>query len=94
MELSYYNPDTGNYTAGWDDACMVFFWIVTFTALRATVMDYLLMPLAQIGGVVKKKEIIRFAEQGWLGIYYTISFVVGMVSPPLHEETALTCRSM
>lgn len=80
MELSYYNPESGNYTAGWDDACMVFFWVVMFTALRASVMEYLLMPLAQVGGVTKKMEILRFAEQAWIGIYYTISFSVGMVS--------------
>jgi acyl-CoA-dependent ceramide synthase len=49
---------------------MVFYWITVFTGLRAAVMDYLLVPLAQRAGIGKKKEKVRFAEQAWIFIYY------------------------
>ena len=42
-------------------------------------MDYVLAPLARLGGVRKKKTTVRFTEQGWLLIYYTFSWTLGMV---------------
>ena len=63
FELSYYNPDSGAYRAGWNDAWMVFFWIVVFTGLRAAVMEYILTPLAKKGGVKTERDQTRFAEQ-------------------------------
>jgi acyl-CoA-dependent ceramide synthase len=80
LELSYYNPDSEEYTLGWNDACMVFYWIVLFTGLRASVMDYVLTPFAQWAGIEKKKDLTRFAEQAWLLIYYSVFWSIGMVS--------------
>jgi len=65
---------------GWDDIFMVFYWITVFTGLRAAVMDYLLVPLAQRAGIGKKKEKVRFAEQAWIFIYYGAFWSLGMVS--------------
>lgn len=79
FELSYFNPETGEYRAGWNDAWMVSFYIVVFTGLRASVMDYILMPLATKGGVKSKRDLTRFAEQAWLLIYYTVFWTLGMV---------------
>lgn len=59
---------------------MVAYWIVLFTALRASVMDYILTPFAAWGGVQKKKDLVRFAEQAWLLVYYFFFFPLGMVS--------------
>jgi len=42
------------------------------------VMEYALKPLAQWAGIVKKKDLTRFAEQGWLFIYYTVFCPVGI----------------
>ena len=80
LQLSYYNPESGDYTIGWDDACMVTYWIVMFTALRASIMDYVLTPFAAWGGVQKKKDLVRFAEQAWLFIYYSVFIPFGVVS--------------
>jgi acyl-CoA-dependent ceramide synthase len=77
--LSYYNPDSGEYCAGWDDAWMVSFWIVVFTGLRAAVMDYILMPLAKKGGVKTARDQTRFAEQAWLLVFYSVFWPLGMV---------------
>ncbi|KAI9743375.1 MAG: sphingosine N-acyltransferase lag1 [Claussenomyces sp. TS43310] len=78
FELSYYNAESGNYTAGWDDACMVFFWIVMFTGLRASFMDLVFTPMGQWGGITKKKSLVRFAEQAWMLVYYTVFWSLGM----------------
>lgn len=79
FELSYYNPDSGEYCAGWNDAWMVFYWIVVFTGLRAAVMDYLLTPFAKKAGAKTERDQTRFAEQAWLLIYYSVFWTLGMV---------------
>ncbi|KAI9836942.1 MAG: sphingosine N-acyltransferase lag1 [Thelocarpon superellum] len=78
FELSYYDAETGRYGAGWNDMSMVFYWIVLFTGLRVGVMDFILIPFAQWGGVRNRKGRVRFAEQGWLFFYYGFSWSLGM----------------
>ncbi|TQS36744.1 hypothetical protein Golomagni_02797 [Golovinomyces magnicellulatus] len=78
FELSYYNAETGEYRAGWNDAWMVFYWIVVFTGLRAAVMDYGLVALAAKRGIKAKRDRIRFAEQAWLLLYYLVFWTLGM----------------
>ncbi|KAJ5034922.1 uncharacterized protein L3040_008190 [Drepanopeziza brunnea f. sp. 'multigermtubi'] len=78
FELSYYNPSSGEYRAGWNDAWMVSFWIVVFTGLRAAVMEYILTPLAKKGGAQGKREQTRFAEQAWLWIYASTFWCLGV----------------
>ncbi|KAF4631868.1 hypothetical protein G7Y89_g6265 [Cudoniella acicularis] len=58
--LSYYNPSSGKYSLGLNDACMVSFWVVAFTGLRAAVMDYILIPLAKKGGVKTMRNQTRY----------------------------------
>ncbi|PSN66382.1 longevity assurance proteins LAG1/LAC1 [Corynespora cassiicola Philippines] len=78
FELSHHHAATQTYGPGWDDLPFVFFWLVIFTGMRSAVMDYVLKPLALRGGIHRKKAMQRFSEQGWLVIYYTLSFGVGM----------------
>ena len=84
-QLSYFNPETNEYTIGWDDACFVFHWIVLFSGLRAAAIDYILVPFAQWGGIEKKKDLTRFAEQAWLLIYYIFFIPIGVVRSPNHN---------
>ena len=79
FKLSYFNPSSGKYALGWDDLPLVFYWIVVFTGLRAAVMDYVFVPLAQIAGIEKKKEKVRFAEQAWIFVYPLGIWSLGMV---------------
>lgn len=67
------------YGCGTDDLPYVVFWTVAFTGLRVAVMDYMLDPLARLGGIKTKKGLDRFKEQAWLIVYYTISWSLGMV---------------
>jgi len=59
---------------------MVSYWIVVFTGLRASVMDYILTPLAKKGGVKTERDQIRFSEQAWLVVYYLFFWTLGLVS--------------
>ena len=81
-QISYHDPATGKYAAGWDDIYLVFYSIIVLTALRAATLDYLLVPLATFSGITKKKEKVRFAEQAWILLYDTVTWSLGMVRYP------------
>lgn len=44
-------------------------------------MTYVLLPLAQTQGITSPKKKVRFAEQAWLIVYYSVFWTLGMVSP-------------
>ena len=50
-----------------------------FTGLRAAVMDYILSPLARWAGIEVPRNQIRFAEQAWLLVFYSVFWPLGMV---------------
>jgi acyl-CoA-dependent ceramide synthase len=50
---------------------MVMYWFVLFTGLRASVIDFVLVPFAHRVGIESKKDITRFGEQAWEFIYYS-----------------------
>ncbi|KAF1849179.1 longevity assurance proteins LAG1/LAC1 [Cucurbitaria berberidis CBS 394.84] len=78
LQMSYYNPETNKYACGTDDLPFVILWTVIFTGLRAAIMEYLLDPLARLGGIKTKKGLDRFKEQAWLIVYCTGSWSLGM----------------
>ncbi|KAF9548902.1 sphingosine N-acyltransferase lag1 [Mortierella hygrophila] len=73
-----YAPITNTYEKSWEDLYFCLFWVTAFTFLRATVMTYILMPMAARFGATTDRSILRFAEQGWICIYYSCSWVLGM----------------
>ncbi|KAK0099983.1 sphingosine N-acyltransferase lag1 [Cadophora gregata f. sp. sojae] len=77
--LSYKTPVSSGavYKQGIDDVYFVLGWIVYFTALRAIFIEWLLQPLARVLGVGKKSH-LRFAEQGWIFLYYSTMWALGM----------------
>lgn len=77
---SHYNPNTGQYAVGGDDFCLLAFYVTLFTGARASVMEYVLAPLAKRWGISKKKDVTRFAEQAWLLCYYSVFWSIGLVS--------------
>lgn len=77
--FSYYNPTTGQYGCGTDDLPFVALWIVIFTGVRVAIMDYILGPLARMGGIKTRKGLVRFQEQAWLVCYCVCSWSLGMV---------------
>jgi acyl-CoA-dependent ceramide synthase len=62
-------------------------WIVVFTGLRVFVMEYIMSPLAEKGGIHKKKERTRFAEQAWIYVYYGLFWSLGMVLCTLYRTS-------
>ncbi|OAA54909.1 sphingosine N-acyltransferase lac1 [Cordyceps fumosorosea ARSEF 2679] len=77
FHLSYFNPATGNYAIGADDVHLIIFFIVLFTGLRASCMEYMLAPLGRSRGITKRKDLTRFTEQGWLFVYYSVFWTMG-----------------
>ncbi|KAF9158774.1 sphingosine N-acyltransferase lag1 [Mortierella sp. AD010] len=73
-----YDPITDTYEKTWEDLYFLLFWVINFTFLRASVMTYVLTPLARRLGATNERAVGRFAEQGWICIYYSCSWVLGM----------------
>ncbi|KAI4869821.1 longevity-assurance protein [Hypoxylon rubiginosum] len=78
ITLSGYNPTTGKYGVNQGDIGFVTFCIVLFSGIRAGSMKYVLTPLARHWGVTKNKDITRFSEQGWMLMYNTVFWTLGM----------------
>ena len=94
FQLSYYQPSTGLYVQGWDDAYFVMSSLIIFMAIRAVAIEWILQPLAARKGGLKKKASVRFAEQGWFFIYYSFIWCFGMVSFCLffpHRQSSNWC---
>jgi acyl-CoA-dependent ceramide synthase len=85
FRFSYHNPSTDQYGCGTDDLALVALWVVIFTGLRVAVMDYILKPLAIMGGIKTRKGMVRFQEQAWLICYCICSWSLGMVCIPPDE---------
>lgn len=81
FSLSYTNDRAEGrvYGQGPRDLYLVAGCVVFFTATRAFCLDYLLMPLAGWCGIEKKKGRVRFAEQGYLLLYYVLIWTWGLV---------------
>ncbi|KAK2594729.1 Sphingosine N-acyltransferase lag1 [Conoideocrella luteorostrata] len=77
FQLAYYNGKSGQYAIGFDDTYVIIFCIVLFTLLRAGFMEYVLAPFARMQGVTKKKDQVRFTEQAWLLVYYSVFWTMG-----------------
>ncbi|KAH7316699.1 TLC domain-containing protein [Stachybotrys elegans] len=75
--LSYYNQRTGQYGIGPDDAFLITFFVILFTGLRASIMDFILSPLGRKAGITKQKLLTRFSEQAWLTVYYSVFWTLG-----------------
>ncbi|QUC17650.1 uncharacterized protein UV8b_01891 [Ustilaginoidea virens] len=78
FHLAYKNGRTGQYGIGFDDVYFITFCIVLFTLLRAGFMEYVLAPFARMQGVTKRKYQVRFTEQAWLLVYYSVFWTMGV----------------
>lgn len=81
LELPHYQSDKGVYFQGWDDIYFIISAMLGFTAIRAIAIDWIFFPLARKLGL-KQKAAVRFAEQGWLLVYYLAFWTYGMVRKP------------
>lgn len=77
FQLSYYQATKDSYVQGWDDVYFVISSALLFTAIRAIAIAWILQPVARYIGL-KKKAALRFAEQGWLCMYYGFFWSFGM----------------
>jgi hypothetical protein len=79
LQLPYYDPSTGKYGQGLLDVYCVAAFAIALTVVWAVSVVWILEPIAMRMGLSKGKA-RRFAEQTWLGIYYSSMWVLGMVS--------------
>ncbi|EWG36211.1 hypothetical protein FVEG_00328 [Fusarium verticillioides 7600] len=77
--LSHRQPSTGLYSVGDGDVCFVLFEVLTLAGLREGCMKYLLAPFARVMGVSKERKVVRFSEQGWILMYYSVFWPLGML---------------
>ncbi|KAI9189228.1 Sphingosine N-acyltransferase lag1 [Blastocladiella emersonii ATCC 22665] len=75
--VAFAGPTDTLYGKGPYDLAFIAFGVVVWTLLRAVVIDYVLRPTARYLGC-KRSMLDRFGEQGWLVVYYTLSWSVGM----------------
>ncbi|KAI1941593.1 hypothetical protein LOZ57_005578 [Ophidiomyces ophidiicola] len=77
LSLPHYLPAKGTYVQGMDDVYFILSSMIAFTAVRAIAIDWVLRPIAlQLG--LKSKNSLRFAEQGWLLVYYVVFWSYGL----------------
>ena len=76
-----YAQGNGQYVQGWEDALFVLGWLVLMTAIRATIIECLYEFVTRLR-IMSRKASMRFAEQGFLLIYDSTSFSMGMVRIP------------
>ncbi|PNP80116.1 Fum18p [Fusarium nygamai] len=79
LSLSHRQPSTGLYSIGNGDVCFVLFEVLTLVGLREGCMKYLLAPFARVMGVSKERKVVRFSEQGWILMYYSVFWPLGML---------------
>lgn len=66
------------YGQGPRDLYLVATFVVFFTAVRAFCLDYVLLPLAGACGISTRKGRVRFAEQSYMLLYYTLYWFWGL----------------
>ncbi|KAM0722631.1 hypothetical protein Q7P37_002072 [Cladosporium fusiforme] len=77
--LQYATGNSGEFSLGPKDMYLVVGCVVLFTGVRAVCMDHALLPLAGVLGIKQKKAKVRFAEQAYLLLYYTVYWTWGLV---------------
>lgn len=55
------------------DAFLIAWWTIAFCFLREASMRFVFYPLARWFGIRSSRAVVRFAEQGWLLLYYSAS---------------------
>ncbi|GAA5978743.1 hypothetical protein JCM10908_004465 [Rhodotorula pacifica] len=76
--LSFRQPGTELYYKGRDDAFLIAWWVIAFCFLREATMRWVFRPLARWSGIRSSRAVVRFAEQGWSLVYYTLSWSIGL----------------
>ncbi|POY74314.1 hypothetical protein BMF94_2508 [Rhodotorula taiwanensis] len=78
LHLSFRQPGTDLYFKGRDDGFLIAWWVIAFCFLREATMRWGLRPLARWSGIRSSRAVVRFAEQGWLLVYYSFSWSIGI----------------
>merc|ERR1711939_364052 len=83
FKLSYRLPpeagdDGARYGKGALDICFLSFWTIVFSLIRQTVTLYVVAPVARKLGIRGESKTVRFMEQGYAFIYFTVTGSLGL----------------
>lgn len=76
--VSYSTETSGLYAQGPRDLYLVASFVVFFFAARASLLEYVFLPLAATCGIKKRKGRVRFAEQAYVLLYYGFYWAWGV----------------
>jgi acyl-CoA-dependent ceramide synthase len=81
--ISYPLPDSSTdqpeYQKGYLDLAFLAYYIIFFCFFRQSIVLYLLQPLARKLGIKKSAQVVRFGEQGYAVIYFSIFSAYGFM---------------
>ncbi|OLL26597.1 Sphingosine N-acyltransferase lac1 [Neolecta irregularis DAH-3] len=73
-----YPVSNKGYSKGLHDITFVIFYIIVFSAFREFVMHEILKPLAKLNGLRNPAKVLRFMEQGYSLVYFSLSTAFGL----------------
>jgi hypothetical protein len=68
-----------HYDYGRRDVAFLLFYLLVFSFTRQATVEYVLRPLAKYAGLRREAKILRFCEQGYTFLYFSISGSYGIV---------------
>ena len=69
-----------HYGKGPLDYYFLAFYVVVFSCIRQSVTEYVLRPFAKSQGIKGESKLLRFMEQGYAFLYFSVFGSLGLVS--------------
>lgn len=67
------------YTYGYRDVAFLAFYVIVFSFVRQASTEYIVAPIAKAGGIKKGGKMLRFMEQGYAVLYFSVFGALGVV---------------
>lgn len=74
------NETVTHYDKGPLDLYFLAFYVVVFSFIRQSVTEYVLRPFAKSQGIKGESKLLRFMEQGYAFLYFSVFGSLGLVS--------------
>jgi acyl-CoA-dependent ceramide synthase len=71
--------DRTYYTYGYRDVAFLAFYVIAFSFFRQASTEYIVAPIGRAGGIRREIKLLRFMEQGYAALYFSIFGTFGIV---------------